>query len=142
MRITIARTDKEKKDAFSVRKAVFVEEQQISPEIERDEFEDEATHFVVYDNAIPIAAGRLRFFPSYGKVERVCVLPAYRQKGIGKKIMHDIEQFALSQGWQEIRLNAQASVEVFYQKLGYITVRGPMMIAGIPHVEMKKELDK
>ncbi|MFC4184231.1 GNAT family N-acetyltransferase [Saccharococcus thermophilus] len=126
-------------DALLVRRIVFIEEQQVSEEEEIDEFEQEATHFVLYDDGKPIGAGRFRIVDhGLGKIERICVLPQYRGRGAGKLIMEAIERFAKQQGVSKLKLNAQTHAESFYEKLGYKTVSDVFMEAGIPHVTMVK----
>jgi predicted GNAT family N-acyltransferase len=126
-------------DALLVRRIVFIEEQHVSEEEEIDEFEQEATHFVLYDDGKPIGAGRFRIVDhGLGKIERICVLPQYRGRGAGKLIMKTIERFAKQQGVPKVKLNAQTHAESFYQKLGYKTVSDVFMEAGIPHVTMVK----
>jgi predicted GNAT family N-acyltransferase len=128
-------------DALLVRRAVFIEEQHVPEEEEIDQFEQEATHFVLYDNGKPIGAGRFRILDNgLGKIERICVLPQYRGRRAGKLIMETIEQFAKEQGIPKVKLNAQTHAESFYQKLGYKTVSDVFMDAGIPHVTMVKTL--
>jgi predicted GNAT family N-acyltransferase len=126
-------------DALLVRRTVFIEEQHVPEEEEIDEFDQEATHFVLYDEGKPVGAGRFRIVDQgLGKIERICVLPQYRGRGAGKLIMEKIEQFAKEQGIPKVKLNAQTHAEPFYQKLGYETVSDVFMDAGIPHVTMVK----
>jgi predicted GNAT family N-acyltransferase len=126
-------------DALLVRRTVFIEEQHVPEEEEMDEFDQEATHFVLYDKGKPVGAGRFRIVDQgLGKIERICVLPQYRGRGAGKLIMEKIEQFAKEQGISKVKLNAQTHAEPFYQKLGYETVSDVFMDAGIPHVTMVK----
>jgi predicted GNAT family N-acyltransferase len=127
-------------DAVTVRRKVFVEEQQVPEEEEIDQFESESTHFVLYDEGQPVGAGRFRTIDGVGKIERICVLPHYRSRGAGRLIMESIEQFAKEKGIAKAKLNAQTHAEHFYQKLGYETVSDIFMDAGIPHVTMVKEL--
>jgi predicted GNAT family N-acyltransferase len=127
-------------DAVTVRRKVFVEEQQVPEEEEIDQFESESTHFVLYDEGLPVGAGRFRTIDGIGKIERICVLPHYRSRGAGRLIMESIEQFAKEKGIAKAKLNAQTHAEQFYQKLGYETVSDIFMDAGIPHVTMVKAL--
>lgn len=87
MHVKVVETDEELMDAFSVRKKVFIDEQNVSEEEEIDQFESSSTHFVAYENGQPIGAGRFRELDGYGKVERICVLKEYRKSGAGKAIM-------------------------------------------------------
>jgi len=130
-------------DAFAVRRAVFVDEQDVPEEVEMDEHDAGATHFVAYDTARgePVGTARLRFpEEATGKAERVAVLRPYRGQGIGVRLMERVESEARDRGCSRVRLNAQTHVEEFYADLGYETVSGVFHEAGIPHVEMVKEL--
>lgn len=140
MNVQVVATDQEMIDAFSVRRTVFIDEQQVPEEEEIDQFEEVATHFVVYDNQQPVGAGRFRLVDGLGKVERICVLSTHRKRGVGKMLMNKVEEIAKDQNISKLKLNAQTHAEVFYQSLGYKTVSDVFMDAGIPHVTMIKEL--
>ncbi|KPC98702.1 putative N-acetyltransferase YjcF [Geobacillus sp. BCO2] len=86
-------------DALRVRRIVFIEEQNVPEEEEIDAFEDDSFHLVLYDDTIPIGAGRLRFIDEgVGKIERICILPSYRGRGAGRMVMEAIEQLAKTKG--------------------------------------------
>ncbi|WP_088066581.1 GNAT family N-acetyltransferase [Gottfriedia luciferensis] len=137
----VAATDSEIQDALNVRVEVFVEEQQISKELEFDGLDNECIHFVSYDGEKPIAAGRLRLIESTGKVQRICVLKEYRGKKIGNEIMFLIHKTAKEKNLAQLVLSAQESAIPFYEKLGYeITSEQLFFEAGIPHAEMKLKL--
>lgn len=140
MDVRLVETEQEMKDAYEVRKHVFVEEQNVPVEEEIDEYENDSLHFVVYDKGVHIGAGRLRLLGDYGKAERICVLKSYRQKGIGEVLMKKIEGIARDKGVHEVKLNAQTHAEPFYQKIGYTTYSDIFMDAGIPHVAMNKKV--
>lgn len=129
-------------DAYAVRKIVFVDEQHVPIEEEIDQYETEANHFILYDQTIPIGAGRLRTFPNYGKVERICVLKEYRHCGAGSIIMDVIEQYASDHHIKKLILNAQTHAISFYEKLGYTVISDEFLDAGIPHRTMEKFLIK
>lgn len=136
----IVENQKELEDAFSIRTTVFIDEQNVPPEEELDQYEDEATHFVLYQDGSPIGAGRFRFVDSYGKVERICVLKAARKTGAGKKIMTGIEDYALKNDIHHLKLNSQTHAIPFYAGLGYEVVSEEFMDAGIPHKTMVKHI--
>ncbi|HWO77539.1 MAG TPA: GNAT family N-acetyltransferase [Bacillus sp. (in: firmicutes)] len=140
MEVRIVETSEELQDAFSVRKKVFVEEQGVPIEEEIDQYEDTATHFVLYDNGSPAGAGRFRVLDGLGKVERICVDSSLRGKGAGKAIMKKIEEYAKEQEISALKLNAQTHAIPFYESLGYGVVSEEFMDAGIPHKTMKKYL--
>jgi predicted GNAT family N-acyltransferase len=140
MQVKIVETEKELQDAYSVRKTVFVEEQQVPVEEEIDEHEGSATHFVLYEDNEPIGAGRFRVLDGIGKVERICVLKDYRGTGAGKVVMSSIEKYANDKGFSCLKLNAQTHAIPFYSKLGYDVISDEFLDAGIPHKTMKKTI--
>lgn len=129
-------------DAYAIRKKVFVEEQQVPPELEIDEHENQSEHFVAYNEQhIPVGAGRLRpLSNTEAKVERICVDHPERGNTLGAQIMQVLEKVAQEKGIQTLLLHAQDHAERFYQRLGYQTISEPFDEAGIIHVKMKKEL--
>lgn len=139
--VTITSSDREKEDAFFVRRKVFVEEQGVPLSLELDELDKTADHFVVYTDTSPIGAGRIRETTSgIGKVERVCILPEYRGKHLGKLIMQTLEDHAATKGFEKVILNAQSYAVPFYEKLGYIITSPEFMDADIPHRAMEKRI--
>jgi len=141
VKIKVVENQKELEDAFSIRKIVFVKEQNVPIVEEIDQYEDEATHFVMYgDTANPLAAGRFRVVDGYGKVERICVLKEARKTGAGRLMMNAIETFARKQGLHKLKLNAQTHAIPFYAGLGYEVVSEEFLDAGIPHKTMVKQI--
>lgn len=138
--VQIVTNEQQLADAYSVRKKVFVEEQQVPPEIEIDDLENEAVHFVLYINHVPSGAGRLRLLEGYGKVERICILKEYRGTGAGIAIMNMIEEYAKNECIQKLKLNAQTHAIPFYSHLGYKITSDVFYEAGIPHQSMEKKL--
>ncbi|KKB38087.1 GNAT family N-acetyltransferase [Bacillus thermotolerans] len=138
MKVITVQSPKERQDAYEVRKRVFVEEQHVPLELEIDEHEEEAAHFVLYDEGKPCGAGRFRTKDGLGKAERICILPDYRKKGAGRLIMEALETHAKGQGLPGVKLDAQVHAIPFYEKLGYEIISDEFMDAGIPHKTMKK----
>lgn len=140
MNVKIVSSQQELDDAFSVRKKVFIEEQNVPAEEEIDQYEDDCVHFVLYNGEQPSGAGRFRVVDGYGKVERICVMKDQRKSGAGKAIMKAIEKHAQENGVQRLKLNAQTQAIPFYSGLGYDTVSEEFLDAGIPHKTMVKSI--
>lgn len=138
MIIKIAENEEEKAHAYTIRKKVFVEEQNVPIEEEIDEYEDEAIHYIGYVNNEAVAACRLRFIGQYGKLERICILPDHRGKSYGSLLIKEMEKMIQSKNIKEAMLNAQVKAIKFYEKQGYEVVSGEFLDAGIPHVTMAK----
>ncbi|QHS24407.1 GNAT family N-acetyltransferase [Virgibacillus sp. MSP4-1] len=140
MQIHVVEDDDQLKDAYKVRQIVFIDEQGVSPELEMDEHDHNAVHFVGYKNGEPVAASRLRYAEDYGKLERICVLKEERGRQFGKQMIEAMEEVIKENHYRKSKLNAQTHAEKFYQSLGYETISGEFMDAGIPHVTMVKTL--
>lgn len=140
MNVKIVENEQELQEAYQVRKEVFVDEQNVPLEEEIDQFEDEATHFVLYKADEPSGAGRFRIVDGYGKVERICVKENARKTGAGKEIMHAIESFAKEKGVPALKLHAQTHAIPFYERIGYEVISEEFLDAGIPHRTMKKQI--
>lgn len=129
-------------DAFSVRMTVFVDEQGFDPALELDDTDSTAHHVVLYDEARPVATGRL--FPSAERpgayvIGRVAVLGECRG-GTGRQLMEALEAVAAELGAAEIELGAQCRVQGFYGKLGYTSFGEVYMDEHCPHIHMRKTL--
>lgn len=155
--VFVATTDTERRDAFSVRRSVFVDEQGVAEDIEYDEHDEPgaaAIHVVAYDDGVPIGAARLRPADEgdhattdasndrTAKVERVAVAADRRGSGWGRRIMHTVEAYARDDGFGEVALHAQTHVREFYERLGYEAHGEEFEEAGIPHVAMARSLDR
>jgi predicted GNAT family N-acyltransferase len=139
MRVQRVDTESAHEDALDVRYDVFVDEQGVPEDLEVDEHEERATHFVAYDDAgEPVAAARLREYdPGVGKVERVAVRESRRGEGFGAAVMDAVEAAAADE-FDELYLHAQLHVEAFYADRGYERDGEAFTEAGIDHVAMRK----
>lgn len=141
MKIQIVTNIEMLEQVFLIRTKVFINEQNVPFAEEIDEFEDTAIHFlVVDDNNEPIAASRMRDVAGKAKIERVCVLPEYRQQHVGKKLMEFIEKVAVAKKFKVIIVDAQMQALNFYKKLGYNVCSEVFLDAGIKHCRMEKKI--
>jgi predicted GNAT family N-acyltransferase len=143
MNIVLATTQAQIVDAFLIRTAVFVVEQQV-PAIEEIDLLDRTAPFLVaYANdGTPTGTARI-LLPdeNTAKIGRVAVLPAWRHQGLGRRLMEAAETFIREQtSASSIRLGSQISALPFYEKLGYVPFGDPFVEAGIDHVMMQKSV--
>ena len=76
-----------------------------------------------------------------GRIRFMGVDDDYQKLGIGQTIVHKLEEYASTQGWDKIRLWAREGATYFYEKLGYEIVGDGYTIFGvIKHKIMEKEL--
>ncbi|MBL3825405.1 MULTISPECIES: GNAT family N-acetyltransferase [unclassified Marinobacter] len=121
-----------------IRQQVFIEEQKVPPELEWDETDEIADHYlaVLPDNT---PAGVARLFSTLeetGHIGRMAILPQYRGHGIGEALLrHLIAESA--DRFSELRLSAQEHAIPFYQRSGFHVCSGVYDDAGIPHFDMR-----
>lgn len=127
-------------DAFYIRVKVFVEEQGISLESERDEFDSTAYHFVSYFNSIPIACARMNIKNNEARICRVAVLKPFRCKGIASKLCAQCMAIARQNKVVFVYLNAQVYVSSLYEKIGFSCVGNIFLEENIPHIRMVQTL--
>lgn len=140
MTIEKIKTKEQLNIAYDIRKKVFVEEQQVPIEIEIDEYEDEAIHFLCSTDNEYVGASRLRFVDQYGKLERICILKEFRGNHYGKDLIAAMEKEIKKQKIDEARLHAQTHAIALYESVGYKVTSEEFMDANIPHVEMVKKI--
>ena len=120
--------------AFTIRRQVFCVEQNVSEEIEMDEFDDVATHILAQINEEPVGTARWRFTEEGAKLERFAVLRDFRGMGVGGALVDYAMDHLKSNNF--IYLNAQESVVKFYEKFGFTAVGNRFFEADIPHKKM------
>jgi predicted GNAT family N-acyltransferase len=134
-------SDRELKEAFEVRKRVFVEEQGISENLVFDDYDGEALHMVVEDGERVIGTARVLFLAAnQAKVERMALLEPFRRKGIGRKIISFLDEELRNRQVQLVVLHAQSGVVAFYKSCGFDELGSPFWEAGIKHVKMQRRL--
>lgn len=118
-----------------VRERVFVEEQGVPLELEHDEEDASAYHLIAEDlQGEPIGTGRL--LPT-GQIGRMAVMPAWRNRGVGRALMRGLLTQAVSDGLQPY-LNAQRTAIGFYLGFGFSPVGPEFVEAGIAHQRMEQ----
>jgi predicted GNAT family N-acyltransferase len=124
---------------FAIRLAVFVQEQNVPLEEERDEYDAAARHFLARENGVPRGTARVILSDdgATAKIGRVAVLAAGRGKGVGAALMRFIEA---QTGAKTCLLDAQIQALKFYQSLGYEAYGDAFLDAGIAHRRMRKVL--
>ncbi len=125
--------------AFAIRRAVFVDEQCVSPEDEYDEFEGSSIHFLARLNGQPVGTSRWRRTSKGVKLERFAVLAAARGKGVGKALVQAVLTDVFNQQPEPIEsiyLHAQLSAKPLYDHFGFLAVGPQFDECGIMHVKM------
>ncbi len=145
IKVNVIQSQQDLEQAFSIRRRVFIDEQQVPPEDEFDENDTltaDCVHVLAEADGEAAGTGRMRRSDTYGKLERICMLPHYRGRGIGQAVIGALEREAAAKGLEAVKLHGQTHAEGFYQKLGYETVSDVFMEDGIPHIVMTKQLNE
>lgn len=125
----------------SIREDVFVIEQQVPEKDEYDEFDETATHFIVFANDKPAGTCRWRFTNHGIKLERYAVLSEFRGQGVGRKLvevtLQDIEATPAAKG-KKLYLHAQVSAVFLYERFGFEKEGDQFDECGIMHYKMVK----
>lgn len=138
--IKLVENESEMKEVLRIRKTVFVEEQNIPKDRERDGLDEKATHFLVKFRNRPIGAARARFLGNTGKLERISLLRSYRRRGYGKRMVDYLVKYCEEKGVSEIVLYSQLYLKEFYERCGFKS-RGKIFFeAGAKHIEMYRKV--
>ena len=138
--IKIVESPEEFDQCFRIRTTVFVEEQEVPLELEMDEYDAVATHFLLRDGETPLATARLVDKYGLAKIGRVAVLKEARGRGLGLLLMQAVIEEAKHRGFTESVLDAQTYAVPFYARLGYVAEGEEFDDAGIPHFLMRRKL--
>jgi ElaA protein len=125
-------------DIFYWRQEVYTVEQSCT-ENDMDEYDKISHHVLIYvDSKL---ASYCRIVPAGSKfvetsIGRVITPKGFRGQGLAHKLMEAAIDFIISQRIQDIRISAQAHLEKFYAKHGFIKVGAEYLESDIPHIEM------
>ena len=137
IKIRIADWKNDNKNLKTIRRLVFIKEQNVAEELEWDNNDDSSTHFLVTVDNKAIATARLT---TDGQIGRMAVLAEYRKLGIGYKLLHFVLQHAASLNLKQVYLHAQVSAIPFYEKQGFTAFGNVFYEANIPHREMSLKI--
>jgi predicted GNAT family N-acyltransferase len=128
--------------AYGVRHEVFVGEQGVPLDIERDDLDETAEHAVAFDaDGSCIGAGRLVLgADGTAVVGRMAVRAAARGTGVGAALLACLEQRARELGAGRVELHAQTHARGFYERAGYETFGDEYEEAGLPHIDMRRDI--
>ena len=129
------------KDVHAVRRAVFVEEQKIPEDVERDGLDESAVHVLTCVDGVPAATGRLLILNDEFTIGRVAVLPKFRGKRLGDLVVRLLIRTAFDMGGHRQIVHSQVRVQGFYEKLGFASDGKIYEEAGIPHITMYRDGD-
>jgi len=109
---------------------------------ERDEHERDAIHLGAWLGERLVGVGRVHFVASdTAQIRYMAVEPEMQGRGIGGRILEELELRARQRGAKRIVLNARDRAVAFYRRHGYsVTHSSETLFNAIPHWEMLKTL--
>jgi predicted GNAT family N-acyltransferase len=131
--------------AYAIRHEVFVVEQAVPDELERDELDSAADHLLAVLDGRVVATVRLVVegdgpFAGLAHLGRLAVHRTARGQGVAAALVRAVEQLASARGLPQVVLTSQVDAIGLYERLGY-AAEGPVFDdAGIPHRLMRKHL--
>ena len=128
-------------EVAALRTRVFVEEQGVPAELERDERDATAVHALSRDDGgRVVATGRLIIRGATATVGRMAADRSVRGRGHGAAVLEELHRQAVLRGVTEVELHAQVSARRFYERAGYTAEGAEYEEAGIAHVTMRRRL--
>jgi predicted GNAT family N-acyltransferase len=119
----------------SVRRAVFVEEQNVPESIDLDGSDTDYIHVLATDkNGRPVGTARIN---RKGRIGRMAVLKNYRRQGIGKKMIQKLMDYGRKNAITDFHVSSQVTAVGFYKKTGFEPFGEEFLEAGIKHINMK-----
>jgi predicted GNAT family N-acyltransferase len=126
-------------EVAALRTRVFVEEQGVPPEVERDAADATAVHVLSRDAAGRlVATGRLVVRDGRAVIGRMAAHPDVRGRGHGAAVLAELHRQAQLLGLPGTELHAQVGARGFYERAGYAAVGEEYEEAGIRHVTMRR----
>ena len=140
MTIAIQRTD-DLDACLAIRFTVFVKEQSVPIEEERDHYDESAIHILATENTTPVGTARIVLVGDVGKIGRVAVLASHRGTGLGAKLIATcLAELRSLPDVNIAKLGSQTHALGFYEKLGFVAEGPEFDDAGIPHRMMSLTL--
>lgn len=146
MEIMPVQKDDDWERARTIRRRVFIEEQDCPPEEEWDGHDATSRHVLGQVNGTAVATARWRTVPHgeeiVAKLERFAVLPEHRGQGYGTQLVRYVLEDARRAGFDTFLVHAQSHLHDWYEDLGFTSTGRTFEEVGIPHVEMVKREDQ
>jgi predicted GNAT family N-acyltransferase len=138
--VRVASSSSEVDEALELRRRVFVGQQGVTLEADRDGLDPSALHIVAVDDGRVVGTCRLVFDERLARLGRMAVEPDRRGQGLGRAILALAEAEARAAGAERIRLHAQLAARSLYERGGFDVKGEEFMEEGIPHLTMEKPL--
>ena len=138
----ITRHDTLPDGARTLRMQVFVAEQGIAEALELDGSDDAPgwVHWLAEEDGAPVSTLRTRIDGGVLKIGRVATARSARGRGLSARLLAAALEAGRAEGATRAYLSAQEPVVPFYARHGFAAEGAPYDDAGIPHLDMWRDL--
>ena len=120
----------------NIRKKVFTDELNISESELFDEYDETCDHYILFDGTQVVGSIRFLKIKNEIKLERMAILPEFREKTYGKSSIFQLIEYYRMMGYSKILLDSISSVRGFYKKCGFLEEGKTFQRVGIDHIRM------
>jgi len=136
LKVEIAKWIDDHTQLKNIREQVFIQEQKVTPELEWDGMDENAMHFLVFNDKAAIGCARAIVIKDHMQLGRMAVLKEYRGQGIGSALIEKAMTIAKLNQLSAIYISAQCHAIDFYKKFGFEVKSDIYLDAEIPHRDM------
>jgi len=137
LKVEIVKWIDEDESLTMIRQKVFIEEQNVTSQLEWDGMDEEAIHFLAFKNEKAIGCARAFVIENYMQLGRMAVLKAYRGEDVGTALIEKAITTAKLNQLSAIYISAQCQAIDFYKKFGFEITSDIYLDAEILHRDMK-----
>lgn len=142
IRIKVAHSLDELLAAFAIRAATYIAEQDCPMAEEYDGNDFSGSHMIGYVDGEPAACLRVRYFADFAKIERLAVLPRFRNTRIAMKLIPAAVALCRRKGYRKIIGNAEPEIVPLWKRFGFRprTDKPTVSFSGNDYVEGEVEV--
>jgi ribosomal protein S18 acetylase RimI-like enzyme len=102
--------------------------------------EKDQLHFGLFEpgDGLVACVVAVRLSPTDARIRQMAVAPWHQRKGLGERMMGELETNLKARGFRKLVLDARSSAAGFYEKLGYTVVGDEFVHVTVPHFRMVK----
>ncbi len=119
LRIEMVRDLNDYMKVVAIRSSVFLAEQDCPYDEEFDNNDLSASHLIAYLRNEPVATLRIRWFASFAKIERVCVMKHVRGGALVKLMIETAVEMIGRKGYRHVLGYIQKRLVPFWKQLGF-----------------------
>ena len=123
-----------------LRNTVLREPLGLSLTVEELAREEDQLHFGLFepDGRLVACVVAVGLSPTDARIRQMAVSPTHRRRGLGTRLLSELEANLRARGFENFVLNARATAVGFYQKLGFTVIGDEFLDVRVAHFRMMK----